>query len=166
MYAHVRLPLPQARTCTFFSLPLLLPESSSFSLFYQGKLKPRHGLELSLPAMETRLYLQGIHAAAPDHSVSRARPPSLRSGELLPRSLDPSIRPSSSSPMTPAWIPRSVSPASSPAFRSTRSVEKAGVSSSMEPTASVVATARSVENGDGRSGRKKNGDGGGLPLSI
>ena len=44
--------------------------------------------------------------------------------------------------------------------------EKAGVSSSMEPAASVVATARSVENGDGRSGRKKNGDGGGLPLSI
>ena len=44
--------------------------------------------------------------------------------------------------------------------------EKARVSSFMKPAASVVATARSMENGDGRSGRKKNGDGGGLPLSI
>ena len=47
--------------------------------------------------------------------------------------------------------------------------------SSMDPVAttvatwlasSVVAMAKSVEHGDGRSGRKKNGGGGGLPLSI
>ena len=61
--------------------------------------------------------------------------------------------------------------------------EKAGVSSSMDSAAttmstslaslvvareaaSVVSTARSVEHGDRRSGSEKNGDGGGLPLSV
>ena len=60
--------------------------------------------------------------------------------------------------------------------------EKAGVSSSMDPAAtimatalvssvvageaaSVVATAGSVEHGDGRSGREKNIDSGGTPPS-
>ena len=61
--------------------------------------------------------------------------------------------------------------------------EKAGVSSSMDPVSTtvatslassvvadvaalVVATAGSMEHGDGRSRREKNDDGGGTPPSI
>ena len=54
------------------------------------------------------LHLQGLRAAAPDPSVSRANPPSPSSGELLARSPhNPSFLPSSLPGLPVSFVPRS-----------------------------------------------------------